>query len=94
MGEPFLRFFSIVQGAASDVGCTFFLDSGDDHDMVTADLDCQDLWGWLVPDSGARAFETAWLDREDMSRFSDMFVLAHWSGTPGDIKISFEASFS
>ena len=91
--ERFLTYFSIVQEAAADLGCVFFLFCGEGHDLITYEIDCQDLTGWLVPFDEVADFEPIW--RADNWKYltaeqSDFMVTAIWSGVPGEISVKFE----
>lgn len=88
-----MRYFSIVQETAAAQGCVFFLDCGEDHDLITDEIDCQDLSGWLIEEEAADEFERLWLARDwDMmtSDQMDAMVTAIWSGEPGNISVRFE----
>lgn len=85
--DRFLRFFAIVQEAAKAQGAVFFLFCGEGHDLVTDEIDCQDLSGWLIPERETAAFEPIWRDRNWKSMTSeqgDRMVTAIWSGTCAD----------
>lgn len=90
--ERFMRFFSIVQNAASQLNAVFFMDCGDGHDLITDEIDCEDLVGWLVPLDAADDFEPLWAAR-DWDAMSDeqvdLMVTAEWSGESGDISVRF-----
>ena len=94
MDDRFLRFFSIVQDAASRMGRVFFLDCGEDHDLITDEIDCEDLSGWLVREEDVGEFEPAWAELrwgDIPDRFTADMVVARWSGTcPEDITVSFD----
>ena len=91
--ERFLKYFSIVQSAAAERGSVFFLFCGEDHDLITDEIDCQDLSGWFIPEDDAEDFESKWRKSnwsaltEDQS---DRMVTAVWSGTPENISVRFE----
>lgn len=91
--ERFLAYFSIVQEAAADLGCAFFLFCGEDHDLITDEIDCQDLTGWLVPSDKVADFEPIWKadNWKDLTAEQvDFMVTAIWSGVPGEISVVFE----
>lgn len=39
-------------------GAIFFLESGDGNDFECGDLDCADLFGWVIQEAEADEFET------------------------------------
>ncbi len=94
MDERFLRFFSIVQNSAKDQGRVFFLDCGEGHDLITDEIDCEDLSGWLIKEDDVDEFEPLWLELrwdELPGRFDTDMVMARWDGTgPDNITVSFD----
>ena len=90
----FLRFFRIVQDAASAIGKVFFLWSPECHDGQVGDVWCEDLGGWLVPTAGADDFERLWLARDPRiweENLEDLWAFARWSEPqPGKVAIRFE----
>jgi hypothetical protein len=87
-----MRFFDLVQSAAESNGKVFFLWAGEGHDLITDEIDCEDLSGWLVDESDAARFERIWLD--DWSNIpddlDDTFCFARWSNDGGAITVHFE----
>lgn len=94
MDERFLRFFSIVQEVAAARGGVFFLDCGEGHDLITDEIDCEDLSGWLIKEADIAEFEPLWFARrfsELPDKFDTDMVVARWSGTgPDDIEVDFD----
>ncbi|WP_102337697.1 hypothetical protein [Collinsella provencensis] len=94
MDDRFLCYFSIVQEAASELGRVFFLYSGEGHDLITEEIDCENLSGWLVKQDDIEEFESLWAEMDWGSipdRFALDMVVAEWSGTgPDDIMVSFD----
>lgn len=90
----FLRFFQIVQDAASSIGKVFFLWSPECHDGRVGDVLCEDLGGWLVPTADADDFERLWKVRDQRIWEEDLDALwsfARWSESPhGEVIIRFE----
>lgn len=88
----FMRFFEIVQRAAERHGRVFFLDAAEGNDLITDEIDCSDLSGWLVKPEDISEFETFWRnDEESMpDKFTIDMVIAHWSWVENDISIDFE----
>ena len=89
----FVRFFSIVQDSAHNLGCTFFLWAGEGHEIETETFDGEDLSGWLIPDSKAEDFETKWHRGLEAlgDDFDDDFAFARWkTGADGNIVVTFE----
>lgn len=84
------RLFKMRRGSK---GAFFFIDCGGGHDLITDEIDCQDLSGWLVPVDAVADFESVWRS-EDWdaltSEQDDFMVTAVWSGTPESISVRFE----
>lgn len=89
---PFMRFFQIVQRSAKSRGRVFFLDAAEGNDLITADIDCSDLSGWLIRPEDVGEFEPFWRsDEEGMpEKFTTDMVVARWSGPANDISIDFD----
>lgn len=87
-----MRFFEIVQQAAEKRGRVFFLDAAEGNDLITDEIDCSDLSGWLIKPEEIFEFETFWRnDEESMpDKFTIDMVIAHWSWVENDISIDFE----
>ena len=92
---PFMAFFDKVQQSASSLGCAFFLFCGEDgHDLITDEIDCQNLTGWLVPMADVPEFSEIFpsIDLDNApDRFDRDMVSVEWDGTsPADITVSFD----
>lgn len=90
--EKFVRFFNVIQEHARKEGCVFFSWSGEGHELVTDDMDGEDMSGWLIADSDVADFEPQWkADRNSIEdRFAKDMCVAEWSRKKdGDIAISF-----
>lgn len=88
-----MRFFRIVQDAASELGKVFFLWAEEGNPLMSGDMDGGDLSGWLVNESDAARFDSIWRKTElDLpGEFDDAFCIARWSRTAsGEVKIWFE----
>ena len=78
--EFFVPFFNLVQKTAAEQNKVFFLDAGEGRDFETADMEGEDLSGWLIEKSQITVFEPQWLEGWDAidDSFSDDFVMAKW----------------
>ena len=47
--SKFLNFWKIVQEEDSKKDSVFFLDSGEGNEIETAEINAEDLSGWLIP---------------------------------------------
>ena len=79
--SKFVKFFAIVQDAAKNRGCVFFLDSGDGRDFETDIIEGEDLMGWLVPKEKAPDFEKEWNEGDVSDEWSEFFVWAIWENS-------------
>lgn len=88
----FVNFFRIVQDEAKREGCVFFLLAGEGHELITDDLDGENLSGWLIKHNEADAFEKQWASGMDSidEEYTGDIRFSKWSiGRNGDIEISF-----
>jgi hypothetical protein len=91
--ERFVRFFSIVQDAASQEGCVFFCWAGEGNEIETDEFEGENLSGWLVPEGLADEFEGQWAAGLGWAndRFDRFVVFAVWSmDDSGTVSIRFE----
>lgn len=92
-GEKFFRYFALVQEAAKKYDSIFFLETGEGHDLVNDELDCEDLFGWLVPEAEADEFEAIWRDDphdlEALAAWDDVLGFAIWEMVDGKLHIYF-----
>ena len=92
-GEKFKNFFALVQEEAKKKDAIFFLESGDGRDFEYGDLDCADLFGWLIPAAEADEFEGIWKknprDLKALDRWYDVLGFAEWEMGDGKIEIQF-----
>lgn len=89
--KEFCRFFDIVQQAASDSGCVFFLDTAEGRMGAVGDVDCEELSGWLVPNEAVGRFVPVWESWGDVDgEFHDFFRFAEWDNDEGVVRITFK----
>ena len=64
--SKFIEFFKMVQKRANETGHVYFLDTGEGHELITDELDCENLSGWLIPNAKVKNFDDRktdeWLD--------------------------------
>ena len=87
--SKFIEFFKIVQKRAEETGNVNFLDTGEGHDLITDELDCEDLSGWLIPDSKAKEFEKDFINWQT-DAWWDFYAFANWEIKDDKIVIVFE----
>lgn len=88
--EKFLRFFSLIQSAAAQQGAVFFAQAGDGHDYQTPDMECEDMMGWLIPNSAVSVFESIWNAGDPDDSWTQYFCWAVWHEDNGSLRIRFE----
>lgn len=76
--NKFEKFFAIVQDAAKENGCIFFLDAGDGREFETDSLEGENLMGWLIPNDKLPEFEKEWDTGDVSDDWSDFYVWAIW----------------
>ena len=89
-GNKFLRFFEKVQDVARKHGKVFFLDIGDGRDIITDEIEGEDLQGWIVPQEQVKSFEEKYLDFQDDSLPDEFYGAALWSEKDGEIFVRLE----
>lgn len=92
--ERFERFFSVIQQAAQEKHAVFFLFAGEGHPFTVADMEGEDLSGWLIPAERAAIFECQWAQNNSLSAlqgWTDYFVWAVWSFENGTLLVQFES---
>ena len=87
--SKFIEFFKMVQKRANETGYVYFLDTGEGHELITDELDCEDLSGWLIPQSRVEEFEKDFNDG-DTNDWWDFYAFADWEKKGGKITIKFE----
>ena len=76
--EKFAMYFSIVDQAAKDRDCIFFISEADGHEFYEEDMEGDDLWGWLIPRESADEFEKLWAEGKENDEWDDYFLCAEW----------------
>lgn len=89
-GIKFERFFSLVEKEAEKKDAVFFLDSGEGHDFENDKMEGENLSGWLIPNRKAKEFETAYIERADLSKWIDRYAWASWENKDGEIIVNIE----
>ena len=88
--SKFQNFFALIQAEANKQGAIFFADAGDGHDLVTHDMECEDMMGWLIPFNLAVTFEQFWKENKVDDTWSDYYIWAVWYIDEGSIRIRLE----
>lgn len=56
-GDKFEKFFKKVQEEAKMKDAVFFLDCGQGKQYEDEEIECEDMWGWLIPEEMVSEFE-------------------------------------
>lgn len=91
--KKFEKFFEHVQNEAAKRSCVFFLDCGQ-GDVFEDDLImCEDMCGWMIPESMAEDFTPLFMnDSEGQHDFDDRYVFIGYSVNDGKIEIEIDDS--
>jgi hypothetical protein len=89
-GDKFLNFFAKVQDTAKKHRKVFFLDFGDGRDIVTDEMEGEDLQGWIVPQEKVKSFEEKYLAFLDNELPDEFYGFAVWVEKNGEIFIRLE----
>ena len=87
--NEFGRFFTVVQHAAEELNCVFFLDCGEGNDCNIGDMQGEELSGWLIPQSRAKSFGIEWLKCSESERWNEFYTFAIWHTDNGVLSIEF-----
>lgn len=91
LDEKFDRFWRLVERSAEDQYCKFYMDSGEGREIVTDELDGEDLSGWLIPVQLVAAFRDDWsIGEANREKWSPYYKFARWYKTGEAITIHFE----
>ena len=55
--KKFMRFFNLIQQKAGEQKSVFFVDSGDGDVFENEVIECESLFGWLIPTNKISEFE-------------------------------------
>ena len=87
------NYTELLSVAATTLGCVFYGDCGEGHDLETDTVYYEDVSGWLIPVERREEFESTpgrngsiWKD----SKWDEFFVFAEWRKDGDDIKIDFK----
>ena len=86
----FNLFFALIQEEAKKHDALFFADAGDGNDFENAEMEGENMMGWLIPHEKAEEFEPVWKASDVDDDWTDFFRWAVWSEEDGKITIHFE----
>ena len=71
--DKFNKFFELVQKEAKKQDSVFFLDCGGGNLFENASFECEDLFGWLIPQEKVNEFENLFLNQSSKQHEFDDF---------------------
>ena len=94
-GEKFNKYFELIQQEAAKQGKKFFMDTGEGREHITADMEMEDLSGWLIPLERSEEFMQYWAKEESPHNIpheldEPFYVFAIWSIDDGKVQIKFK----
>lgn len=88
--EKFERFFQIVRNEAQKQNCLFFVDCGEGREFFEADMEGEDLSGWLIPAEDAERFQPEFDSNEVSEKWDGFMKFLRWKRDNGKIQVQFE----
>jgi hypothetical protein len=82
--NKFLKFFKLVQEEASKFDSVFFLDCGQGNVFSNNQIECEGLFGWLIPKEKVKEFEPFFLDNSEQQHAFDNFYTSVDFSIEGD----------
>lgn len=89
--EKFEKFFELIRKKANELGCIFFVDAGEGHELFLDDLEGEDLSGWLIPFRLADTFEIEWKRLDVDEKWNRFFTFAFWRYDNGEVTVFFQS---
>lgn len=92
MAEKFDKFMDMIQKEAAKTGKCFFISSGEGHDFENEEIECEDLFGWLIPIERKKEFISDNISKEfSLDKWEDFEIFVVWSfDENNNIKIEFK----
>lgn len=91
--KKFEAFFEQVQHEAAKRNCVFFLDCGQGNVFENDSIICEDMCGWLLPQTEAEKFTPLFMSNsEEQHDFDDWYVFVDYSINDGKIEIEIDDS--
>ncbi len=83
------RFFALLDEAASQKHCIFYVNCGEGRDLITDEYEGEDLFGWLIPLSLEDAFRKDPRSLKKSAKWSDYLCFAKWHINDGVLSFTF-----
>ena len=84
----------MIQDEAKKHDSVFFAFAGEGHDLIRLDIECEDMSGWLIPNTKVKEFEKLWEKDNSMvflKDWADYFIWAVWEIIEEKIVVFFKA---
>ncbi len=88
--SKFLKFWKMIQDLANKSDKTFFLDCGEGNEFEDDNIECENLSGWLVPNSQVKEFDKLFQADKIDKKWEDCVAFVKWEFVGSEIKITFE----
>lgn len=93
-GNKFIKFFDMVQKEAKKKNAIFFIDNGQGKLYEDDTIECEDMWGWLIPFEAVDKFNIAFEEwSQDVHEYDDHYAYVGYEILKdGRIEISIDDS--
>ena len=88
--QEFEKFFAVVREKAKVQNSIFFIHCGEGHEFETADMEGEDLSGWLIPAADADEFEKEFIKNQVSTKWNPFVRFAIWAKDGDRISITFK----
>lgn len=88
--DDFISYMEIVQSFAKEEHCVFFLDCSEGNERVIDGINCEDLSGWLIPDSLTDEFKYVFESFAIDEKWNKYFRFVFWKLEDASIQIEFK----
>ncbi len=89
--DKFDAFMEIVQSEARKKGSRFFISSGEGHELITETLECEDLFGWLIPLDREKEFISEKIEKKfNEEKWEQFEIFAIWEKEGEKIFVRFQ----
>lgn len=89
--KKFVRFMELVEAEARKRGCEFFLDCVQGDEFENDTYICEDMCGWLIPESMVDKFTPIFMaDSDSQYDFDDFYVFVDYRVHDDNIEIEID----
>lgn len=89
--DKFLRFWDMVQECAAKTDSVFFLDCGEGNEFENAEMEGEELTGWLIPNDKVKEFDAEFRRGGSIDdKWADFLASVYWRQKNGKIEVTVE----